>query len=64
MDPYFLSTVLLPTFICVVLPVMVVWLVLRSRKNTIDKQTEIAIKAIENGTPIDPEFLLRKGRRA
>lgn len=50
----------LPVLICVVLPVMVVWLVLRARQHAIDKKAEIMLKAIESGTPIDPEYFKPK----
>ena len=33
--------------ICVVLPVLIVWLVTRMRTNDTNKQTEIALAAIE-----------------
>lgn len=44
-----------PVFICVVLPVMVVWLVARLRQNEINKKAEIMLKAIEAGVPVDME---------
>lgn len=49
--------------VCVVLPVLVVWLVSRSRKNDIDRRTEVMLKAIEHGQEIDPEAFSSKGRR-
>lgn len=52
-----LEDVVLPIFICVVLPCVIVWLCLNSRKHELDKKTEIALKAIENGSEIDPKFL-------
>ena len=42
--------------ICVVLPVMLVWLVTRVRRNEIDKKTEVMLKAIESGATIDSDF--------
>ena len=42
--------------ICVVLPVLIVWLVLRSRKHQMDCKTEIVMKAIEAGVPVDDNF--------
>ena len=38
---------LIPIGICVVLPVMIVWLVMRSRQHDMDKKTEVMLKAIE-----------------
>lgn len=43
--------------ICVVLPIMIVWLVTQARRHEIDKKSEIMIKAIEAGTPIDVNLL-------
>ena len=42
--------------ICVVLPVMLVWLVTRVRRNEIDKKAEVMIKAIESGATIDSDL--------
>ena len=42
--------------ICVVLPVMLVWLVTRVRRNEIDKKTEVMLKAIEAGATIDSDL--------
>lgn len=47
---------LIPIAIVVVLPVLVVWLVMRARKHEVDKKTEILMKTIENGTELSPEF--------
>ena len=52
-----LEEVLLPICICVVLPVMIVWLVVRARQNETNRKAEIMLKAIENGVPIDPALL-------
>ena len=38
--------ILVPLGICVVLPVMIVWLVTRARQNETNKKTEIMLKAI------------------
>lgn len=45
--------ILIPIAVCVVLPVMIVWLVTRSRQNETNKKTEVMLKAIEAGAPID-----------
>ena len=47
---------LVPLGICVALPVLIVWLVTRTRQNETDKKTEIMLKAIEAGATIDAEF--------
>ena len=48
--------IIVPIGICVVLPVMLVWLVTRVRRNEIDKKAEVMIKAIESGVTIDSDF--------
>lgn len=48
--------VIVPIFICVVLPVTIVWLVMRAKKNETDRKAEIMLKAIESGATIDPDF--------
>lgn len=48
--------IIVPIGICVVLPVMLVWLVTRVRRNEIDKKTEIMLKAIESGATIDSDL--------
>lgn len=48
--------IIVPIGICVVLPVMLVWLVTRVRRNEIDKKTEVMLKAIESGATIDSDL--------
>ena len=43
---------LIPITIVVLLPVLVVWLVMRTRQHEVDKKTEILMKAIENGAEL------------
>ena len=43
----------LPVFICVVLPVSIVWLVARTRQQETNRKAEIMLKAIEAGVPVD-----------
>ena len=40
---------LIPIGICVILPIIVITLALRTRRHEIDKKTEVMMKAIENG---------------
>ena len=47
---------LLPVFVCVVLPCVIVWLTTRTRRHELDRKTELALKAIESGAQIDPNF--------
>ena len=43
-------------FMCVVMPIAIVWLVMRTKLNETNKMAEVMIKTIEAGTPIDPSF--------
>ena len=47
---------LIPICICVVLPVLVVWLISRAKQNETNRRAEIMLKAIESGATVDPEF--------
>lgn len=51
-----MEDILIPLGVCVVMPVMIVWLVFRSRNRMVDKKMEVLMKAIENGQDIDPEL--------
>lgn len=43
--------------VCVIMPIIVVWLNNRTSQNETNKKTEILLKSIESGASIDPEFL-------
>lgn len=51
-----LTELLLPLGVCVVMPVLIVWLVARSRQNETNRKTEIMLKAIESGVAVDADF--------
>ena len=51
-----MTSIIVPIGICVVLPVMLVWLVTRVRRNEFDKKAEVMIKAIESGATIDSDL--------
>ena len=55
-----MENVLIPVLVCVLLPIVIVWLVVSSRRHEMDKKTEVMLKAIESGTQIDPEFFKPK----
>ncbi|MBO4571510.1 MAG: hypothetical protein J5699_06265 [Bacteroidales bacterium] len=44
---------LVPIGVCVVLPIMVVWMVMRNRQNETNRKAEIMLKAIESGSNVD-----------
>ncbi len=52
-----MEDIILPLFMCVVMPVTIVWLVMRTKQNETNKMAEIMLKAIETGTPVDPNLL-------
>ena len=53
-----MADIFTPIFICAVMPVMIVWLVMKSKQRQTDKMAEIILKAMESGTPINPDFLI------
>ena len=61
-----LVSIIVPIFICVVLPVSIVLIVYLASMNSDNKRAKILIKAIESGTAIDTDKLadaLRKPRK-
>ena len=48
--------ILVPIAVCVVLPVLIVWLIGRVRQNDTNRKAEVMLKAIESGATVDPEF--------
>ena len=46
--------------ICVILPVLIVWIVTRARQNAVNKKSEIMLKAIEAGVPVNADLLTSK----
>ena len=53
MNPY---EFLIPLGVCVVLPVLIVWIIGRVQQNETNRKAEIMLKAIENGTEINPDL--------
>lgn len=54
----FLEGILIPLGVCVVLPVLVVWLVMRKKTNETNRRTEVMLAAIEKGSDVNAEKLL------
>lgn len=52
-----MSGVLVPIFICAVLPIAVVWIIFRTQMNSDNKRSEVLIKAIETNNDIDADKL-------
>ena len=57
-----MEDIILPIFMCVVMPVAIVWLVMRAKQNETNKMAEIMLKAIEAGIPLDPDFIKTQTR--
>ena len=57
-----MEDIILPIFMCVVMPVAIVWLVIRANQNETNKMAEIMLKAIEAGIPLDPDFFKTQTR--
>lgn len=51
-------SILVPIFVCVVLPVSIVWIVFRSATNKDNKNAEVIIKALEVNPSLDTEKLI------
>ena len=60
MNLIWLEDILVPLGICVALPVLLVWLVTRARQNEMNRKTEVMLKAIEAGVPVDADFFRSK----
>lgn len=61
---HLLAPILVPIAICCVLPIVVVWLVVRQRMNETNSRTQIALAAIEKNPDMDIEELLKKFARS
>jgi len=48
--------ILVPLGVCVVLPVLIVWIIGRVRQNDTNRKAEVMLKAIESGQSFDPEL--------
>ena len=57
-----MEDIILPIFMCVVMPVAIVWLVMRAKQNETNKMAEIMLKAIEAGIPLDHDFFKTQTR--
>ena len=46
--------------VCVVLPIMIVWITNRRKAHEIDKQTEILMTVLEKHPDLDPAEMMQK----
>jgi len=51
-----LEDIIVPIFVCFALPVGMVFFVMWARRNETNRKAEVALKAIENGVQINPDF--------
>lgn len=56
----FAEDILKPIGICVVLPIIIVWLNMRRKTNETNRRTEVLLAAIEKNPDLDMEDLIRK----
>lgn len=59
-----MEEILIPIFICVVLPVAIVGIVMAARQNEVKRKTEVMLKAIEAGVPVDTSLLSTKKEKS
>ena len=53
MNDYVLQDIIATVGICVVLPIVIVWLINRKKTNETNRRAEIMLKAIEAGSTVD-----------
>ena len=46
----------IPLGVCVILPIVIVWIVSRVRQNEVNRKAEIMLKALEAGVEINPDL--------
>lgn len=56
----FAEEMLIPIAICVILPINIVWLIMRRKTNETNKRTEVLLAVIEKNPDLDMEDLIRK----
>lgn len=54
---FYIVQTLVPIFVCVVLPVMIVWLICRANMNSDNKRAQVLIEAIKANKDIDTNAL-------
>jgi small-conductance mechanosensitive channel len=59
-----LIDIITPLAVCVLLPVIIVWIVSRVRLNETNRKAEIMLKALENGVTLDPDLFKSNKKKA
>lgn len=60
MNSFIVDQLLVPISICVVLPVMIVWIVAKARAQEVNKRTEVILAAIEKNSDLDVDKFFQK----
>ncbi len=60
MNSFIVVQLLVPISICVVLPVMIVWIVAKARAQEVNKRTEVILAAIEKNSDLDVDKFFQK----
>ena len=55
-----ISEILVPIAVCCVLPIMLVWFVIRKKMNETNQRTQIVLAAIEKNPEMDIEEIMKK----
>ena len=55
-----ISEILVPIAVCCVLPIMIVWFVIRKKMNDTNQRTQIVLAAIEKNPEMDIEEIMKK----
>ncbi|MCH5231404.1 MAG: hypothetical protein J1F43_06370 [Muribaculaceae bacterium] len=58
-----LTSILVPIFVCVVLPVAVIWIVCYTLQQKSNNETQILLEAIKNNPSVDSEKLIKSFRK-
>ena len=56
----FMEEGLVPIFICCVMPIIIVWMVHKTRRKESEQKTNLLMKALENGQQIAPDLFVKK----
>ena len=56
-------SIIVPIVVCFLLPVSIILIVSLFRKHEIDRRTDVMLKAIEAGQPVDPNLFSRPSER-
>ena len=55
---YYVSAIIIPVCICVILPIVIIWIVFNSINNRTNRQSDIILEAIKANPNVDSEKLI------